>query len=204
MRTKTCLFALLMTLMTTAAYSQREETLFGHRNWGFSGVWGGYNHQITQFGPSDSYNQGGFFEFEFGKSLLIGWGHTSLDNSYTWKGTDNHFNFKWNAFKLGYNFLPYKAVHPMINLDLGRGWVNYGTQPQDRVLVVQPSAGIEINVFRWFRLGLEGGYRFVGDTNVAGLSDRDLSGAFGQATLKFGFSWGRLHNRHEHKDRDDD
>jgi hypothetical protein len=61
----------------------------------------------------------------------------------------------------------------------------------DRIFAVQPTAGIEINVFRWFHVGLEGGYRFISDSNVEGLTDSDLSGPFGQATLRFGWSWGR-------------
>jgi hypothetical protein len=56
---------------------------------------------------------------------------------------------------------------------------------------------VEINVFRWFHIGLEGGYRFISDTNVAGLTNQDLSGLYGQATFKFGFSWGRYHSRHD-------
>jgi ribonucleoside-triphosphate reductase len=36
------------------------------------------------------------------------------------------------------------------------------------------------------------GYRVGTDSDLANLNDRQLSGAFGQATLKFGFSWGRF------------
>jgi hypothetical protein len=202
MRTKSFFLAFLFILSASVAFSQREETLLGQRSWGFSGIWGGYNHQITNFGSTEAYNQGGFFEFEFGKSLLIGWGHYSLDNSILWKGSDQQrFNFRTNVFKLGYQFFPYKAVHPMINLDLGRGWMDYGTQPRDRVLVVQPAVGVEVNIFRWFRVGLEGGYRFIRNTDIVGLSDKDFSGLYGQGTLKFGFSWGRYHKRQEERDK---
>jgi hypothetical protein len=79
-------------------------------------------------------------------------------------------------------------------VDYGRGTARLG-DVNDRVYVVQPSAGIEINVFRWFRLGLEGGYRFVSDSNIPELSNQQLSGAFGQASLRFGFSWGRFHKK---------
>ena len=65
---------------------------------------------------------------------------------------------------------------------------------------MQPSAGVEINVFRWFRLGLEGGYRFVNDNDIAAIQDTQIEGAYGQASLKFGFSWGRFHKRKSTKD----
>jgi hypothetical protein len=42
---------------------------------------------------------------------------------------------------------------------------------------------------------LDGGYRFVNDSSISGLSDQELSGWFGQATAKFGFSWGRYHKK---------
>ena len=58
-------------------------------------------------------------------------------------------------------------------------------------------AGVEINIFRWLHLGLEGGYRFVTSSDIS-LSDRQLSNAFGQATLKFGFSWGRYRKQQDH------
>ena len=67
----------------------------------------------------------------------------------------------------------------------------------DRIFALQPSLGVEINVFRWLHLGLEGGYRFISDSNLEGLDDAALSGGFGQATLRFGWSWGRTrHNKH--------
>jgi hypothetical protein len=194
MRTKSFLFVLILLSCTATAFAQREETLLGRRSWGFSGIWGGYNHQYTQFDGADSYNRGGFFGFEFGKSLLLGWGRYRLDDPFDWQNTDRRFNMRWNVAKVGYAFIPYKAVHPMFNVDFGTGRVDLGSE-RDRVFVVQPSAGIEINVFRWFRLGLEGGYRFTNDVDIVGLTDTRLSGAYGQASLKFGFSWGRYHKR---------
>jgi hypothetical protein len=194
MNTKSCLFLFALSLFSFSAFAQREETLLGDRSWGFSGVWGGYTHQYTQFGNVDSYNRGGFFTFEFGKSLTLGWGRNGLQDRFVWKNTEKNFDMNWNFFKTGYAFLPYKAVHPLINVDYGRGTARLG-DVNDRVYVVQPSAGIEINVFRWFRLGLEGGYRFVSDSNIPELSNQQLSGAFGQASLRFGFSWGRFHKK---------
>jgi hypothetical protein len=80
----------------------------------------------------------------------------------------------------------------MVNVDFGPGKVRLNNDV-DRIFAVQPSAGVEINIFRWLHLGVEGGYRFINDSNIEGLSDSQLSGAFGQATLRFGWSWGRSH-----------
>jgi hypothetical protein len=199
MQTKSCFSVLAFMLLSFAAFSQHEETLLGDRNWGFSGVWGGYNHQYTQFGGSDAYNRGGFFTFEFGKALNVGWGHNELNERVKLNETEGDLRTRWGFAKVGYGFIPYKAVHPTLNVDFGKGNVRFGDMYDNRIYVVQPSVGVEINVFRWFRLGLEGGYRFVEGSDLAIATDEKLSGAFGQASLKFGFSWGRYHKRQEEK-----
>lgn len=199
MRTKSGFLLLAALFLSVQMYAQREETLLGSRSWGFSGIWGGYHHQYTGFKGDDLFNRGGFFQFEFGKSLLIGWGHYRLDDRFIWPGTDQRFDFRFNVAKIGYQFMPYKAVHPHVNFDFGRGWVGLGAQPTDRVSVLQPSAGIEINVFRWFRVDLDGGYRFIRDSDTPGITNTDLSGAYASATLKFGFSWGRYHRKSSSK-----
>lgn len=73
----------------------------------------------------------------------------------------------------------------------GGGKIRIPHEYSDRVLVLQPSAGLEINLLRWFRLGLDGGYRFVTDTDLLEIRDTDVSAFFGELTLKFGWSWGR-------------
>lgn len=194
------LIALSLLLSCTATFAQREETVLGERGWGFSGLWGGYHHQYTSYGNSDEFNRGGFFGFEFGKSLTVGWGNYRVFDQFNWQGAENQrFNFRWNTFKLGYAFIPYKAIHPVLGFDIGRGRLTLAGA-DDRVFVIQPSAGLEINVFRWFRIGLEGGYRFVNNVDIATIQESQINGLYGQANLKFGFSWGRYHKRKSDRD----
>lgn len=203
--TKSFLLTFSFLIVAFAATAQREETILGSRNWGFSGIWGGYTHQYTQYHQTDGWNRGGFFGFEFGKALNIGWSHYSLRDDILLNADNQRFDFKYNGGKLGYAFIPYKAVHPVLNFEVGRGEVKLGGVGKDQVLVLQPSAGIEINVFRWFRLGLEGGYRMVQNYDLGSVTEQQLSGAYGQATIKFGYSWGRYHkryNRDHDRDRD--
>ena len=188
---------LLFLTFTFQLSAQREETVLGERGWGFSGLWGGYTHQYTTYDQTDGWNRGGFFGFEFGKTLNVGWSRSSLRDEIVLTNRDNRrFDFDYNGGKLGYAFAPYRAIHPVLNFEVGRGVVKIEGLGKDQVFVMQPSAGVEINVFRWFRLGLEGGYRMVRNYDLgADLSEDRLSGAYGQATLKFGFSWGRHHKR---------
>ena len=210
MRTKSCLLVLTLLIVSVAAQAQHEETVLGDRNFGFSGIWGGSKHQLTRFGSTNSYVSNWHFGLEFGKALNIGMGGYYLNEDVRWDQIQNQsFDMRYRTLNLGYGFQSYRAIHPTIAIDAGPGFVRLD-DTRDNIFVVQPAAGVEINVFRWFHLGLEGGYRFVTDSSLPGLSDDNLSGAFAQATLKFGFSWGRYrkgdrdrdHDRH--RDRDDD
>lgn len=192
--TKSLLLALAL-LSSFQLFAQKEETVIGSRGLGFSGIWGGYKHQLTQFDNKTSYINGGFIGLEFGKALLVGWGRYSLIDQFKWDGIQNQeFDMRWHPFVLQYGIKNYKAIHPQVGFEIGRGRVELG-DTKDRILVMQPSAGVEINVFRWFHLGLDGGYRFVNDSSIPALSNESLSGWYGQATLKFGISWGRYHKK---------
>ena len=195
--TKSVLLAIALFASIGSLMAQKEETVVGNRGLGFSGIWGGSKHQLTQFGNNGktSYVAGGFFGLEFGKALLVGFGHYNLIDEFKWDNVENQeFDMKWNPMVLAYGFKNYKSIHPQIGVDLGGGKVHLG-DVNDRIFVVQPTAGLEINVFRWFHIGLDGGYRFVNDSSLPSLSDQQLSGWFGQATLKFGYSWGRYHKK---------
>jgi hypothetical protein len=192
--TKSLLLAIAL-LSSVQMFAQKEETVIGSRGLGFSGIWGGYKHQLTQFGDKTSYVNGGFFGLEFGKALLIGWGNYTLIDEFKWDGIENQqFDMRWRPFLLQYGIKNYKSIHPQVGFEIGRGRVELG-DAKDRVLVMQPSAGVEINVFRWFHLGVDGGYRFVSDSSIPTLTNDQLSGWYGQATLKFGFSWGRYRHK---------
>lgn len=202
MRTKFSLLTIALFLSIFSAQAQHEETVLGSRNLGFSGIWGGSRHQLTRFGNTNNYVHGWQFGLEFGKALLVNFGGYNLHDDILWNNQVNQrFDMSWRSFGLGYGFQNFRAVHPMINVDAGRGKAKLAGEGEDRVFVIQPSAGVEINVFRWFHLGIEGGYRFVTDSDLASISDEQLSGAYGQVSLKFGFSWGRYRQgSHRHDD----
>lgn len=182
--------AAFLCLAVSAVHAQREETVLGSRGLGLSGFWANWNHQITPFNDKNNYVSGWQFNLEFGKSLVLGFGNYYLQDEFTWDQiSDKEFDLRFSAFKVGYNILSHRAVHPNVNVDFGPGRLWLGAD-EDRVFVVQPSVGLEVNIFRWLRLGVDGGYRFLTDSSIAGLDDNKLSGAFGQASIKFGYSWG--------------
>lgn len=81
------------------------------------------------------------------------------------------------------------GVHPTFNISIANAKLSSEAREKDRVWTVVPAAGVELNVVRWFRLGMEAGYRFASDVETPGLNDADISGGFGTLRLRFGWSW---------------
>ena len=79
-------------------------------------------------------------------------------------------------------------LHPIFYLQAGGGKLEVTGETDDSVFILQPNLGLELNVLRWFRFGIEAGYRFVNNINVPGLTEKDLSSPIIGLRLKFGFS----------------
>ena len=57
----------------------------------------------------------------------------------------------------------------------------------DRIFVMTPELGFEINLTEWLKLGLTGGYRWVnGVSRLPGLDNQDFSSAVGTITFRIG------------------
>lgn len=183
-------------LATTNIFAQKDETLFNKTGIRISGGWGGGSYNITRIGDENILFRGGYGGVELNKSIFLGWGgYESRDNINLENIEAASLNMNYNGFIAGYSPNAYKAFHPQFMVMVGGGEINGDglTGGKDKITVIQPSAGFEINVFRWFRVGVNGGYRVVTntDTNVNRISDSDLSAPFGEIKLKFGWSWGR-------------
>ena len=179
-------------LLCAGLQAQSDQTLFGNSGLHFSGIWGGGRVGLTSFDENYSVLRGGYFGLEFGKNVFVGWGgYRTTDEVAFGQGGPNDLDLDYNGLVLGYVPYAYKALHPQFMLLMGGGEVDLKDVGDDNVFVIQPSAGIEINVFRWFRLGLEGGYRFVTNTDLPAINDNDLSDFYGELKFKFGWSWGR-------------
>lgn len=88
-----------------------------------------------------------------------------------------------------------KIIHPVLNARIGWGkatfipneklWLNGHI---NRLVLFTPEAGFELNIARFCRLQVTGGYRFSNKMTVnAGLNtdEIDLNGLFASVTLKF-------------------
>ena len=184
---KKLLTLFVFTFFALTTFAQREETLLSNMH--LSGVWLSWSSTIGTVKDENVSFRGGSFGFEFGKDLFLGWGGYQ-SNGYIHQD-DLKFNMKWNGPMVSYSPHSYKAVHPVFGLMIANGKIDPGNQAYDRVLMVQPSLGAELNLLTWCHLGVNGGYRFVNDVNINKFTDKDFSGLYGELKLKLGISWGR-------------
>ena len=129
-------------------------------------------------------SRNGFFLLELNKKVLIGW--DGLNAQFPFDGSNVNLNS--SGLSLGYSPIAHKPFHPVFNVYAGRGRIS-DESISDNIQVYQPSVTLELNVFRWMKIGLDGGYRFVYESNLNGISDQDLSGPYAGLKLKFGWSW---------------
>jgi len=126
---------------------------------------------------------------EFNKTMLAGIGGSSTSDAVNF-GQTGQFDLDFSGLMLGYVPNSTKVIHPKFSFVMGSGKLKVRGEEDDQVFVVQPSVGAEINVFRWFKFGLEGGYRFVSDVDNIALSGSDVSSFFVDLKFRFGWSWG--------------
>jgi len=92
--------------------------------------------------------------------------------------------------------LPMHVVHVSAGALLGAGGVGYGRWSRgmeeegwnrgSAIFVAEPSLALELNVAAFLRFAIEGSYRFVAGSDLAGITDKELSGWTVGTVLKFG------------------
>ncbi len=194
----TCLF------LSFSTFAQKDETLFGKSGLRLTGIWGGPVMNFSYFDKDFTPVTGGYFGLEFNKNVFLGYGRYEMVDAANFKIdglTNPNFRLSYQGGILGYAPLAHKIVHPQFRVLVGSGKARLVGESNDYLFVVQPSAGLEVNIFRWFRIGMEGGYRFISDSDIEGLSNEQLSGYFGEVKFKFGLSWGKK-RRNKNKDKE--
>ena len=192
---KTLPTAALLLAATLACFrvSAQDETIAGKFDLRLSGAWGGWHTQLTSLGDENAVFQGGYGGLEFNKTIFIGWGLYKLQDVVRFDdgATARNVDFRYHGPQLYYTPLARQVLHPKFGLQTGFGRVSVEGSPDDRIAVLQPFVGGEVNILRWLRLGVDLGYRFALNTASGGPGDGFVSGVYGQAALKFGFSWGQ-------------
>jgi|GEM_PF-3307175 len=177
----------------------RERTLLGDLD--LSGVWGGPTYNYSATGDDFALMRGGFGGLEFSDEFFIGYGGWKNREDFTTNdvsASSPQYDFKHSGVIIAYRPFSDNAIHPRISAIFGPGKMDVtkhdigtenGVGQSDRFLVGQATVGFELNLFQWFRLGVDGGYRFASGVENDFVTANDIGGAVMQIEARFGFSW---------------
>lgn len=114
---------------------------------------------------------------------------TEIDGELT--EIDADIDFGHGGLWFGYVRDIERKMHLYSSLKVGWGRANLehdiADLPSDRLFVLTPEIGIELNMTKFFRVGLTGGYRIVnGVSRLPGLDNQDFSSPTVGITFRFG------------------
>ena len=132
----------------------------------------------------------------------------SMDLRYKFIATENtpvgdvdnrlYLDGQWFGIKGEFSLKPENAFHVNFFLEAGTGEIELDLKDSyenQQVLIpsedawfanLEPGVALEINLWKYLKLNLAAGYRFVSDVTFRNLSQRDLMGFTYSAALKIG------------------
>lgn len=128
---------------------------------------------------------------------ILGFYKLDLENDIRSNNTNyigNEMDFDHKGLWLGYIFMPQRIIHFNVNAQVGKGnleiydnifneWLE-----DDLIFVVSPSLEAEINVAKFFRVGIGANYRFTFDVDKFDNYNNEDFSDFG-AFISFKFGW---------------
>ena len=197
MKKQILIFALF--LGSFSLFGQQQETLFGK-----SRVVGAFGAPIVEYNFATDPVQisvGGGGGIIVGDFFFGGYGMGSTNNSWINDTEPFKVDLGHGGFWVGGSYPSHKLVHFFSTLKIGWGAVNIqfhndDLKVDDNVFVLEPEAGLELNIFRWARIAATAHYRWVDGINpaVSGI-DRNYYNGFGaNLTFRvggFGSNWKR-------------
>lgn len=208
---KITIISVLLILLFSASFSMGQDstkksdefrTLFGHDN--FRGAYGAFTIGYSEIDQKQAVIFGGRFEWLAGHSIGLGFGGTGFINEYHYEPALNSDVFLTGGYGGLYIepiLMPNFPVHLSFPILLGAGGISYITEDMDfnhnmiedseAFLIAEPSAEIELNLTRRFRLALGTSYRFttpfnVGTSGTPTVSSKALEQFSFMVTFKFG------------------
>lgn len=181
-----------MLLFAGFSLQAQHETLFNKAR-----VVGGFGGPIWEFGLNNNLGTaaGGGGGIVINSMFLGGYGVGSLDfEEFFEEGDVDVLDIGHGGIWFGGTYQPHQLIHLYASGRVGWGAVNVdldGPQPYrdlDKIFVLTPEIGVELNVTSWFRLAGTIGYRYVqGADEELGYKDEDFSGGMIGLTARFGW-----------------
>ena len=191
---KNILILFCLTLIYTIRISAQDEeiqTLFGHKPLKITGF-GCPFMNFTAFDKEFAYMMGGGGGILLNDFLIGGYG-IGLANTLLFDSSDEEISFGHGGFWLGYQVMPNKILHSVIQVQLGWGGLSRKDRSGalidnlDKLFVITPIIEAEMNITRFLRIGLGGSYRIVAFADNSILSSSDMSGLGVNLAFKFGW-----------------
>lgn len=136
--------------------------------------------------------------------FVIGLGGYGLTSNFMFEDDENFEDYYiyggYGGLILGGIFSPKEVVHIYTPVLIGAGGMEvrdhnllhnfhippFGFAENSAFFVVEPGLEVEINVTRFFKIGVGASYRFIRESDLTLVSNDDLSGFSGGFSLKFG------------------
>lgn len=176
-------------------FAQEEEVVFDKVT--VHGGFGGPIVELTSMNDQTGAMAGGGGGVIVDKFFLGGFGQGSTYAEHIIDDRLYPINFGFGGGWFGFVTPTQKAIHFYSSLKIAGGEITLTdkrgegatTLNRETVFVVQPEAGVELNLFKWFRIALAGNYRLVSGIqaeNLAGLRNHDFNSGGMTLTLRFG------------------
>lgn len=179
--------------------------------------YGGFMGFTVKLADINHYNTvlvGGNMGALFNDNFMLGAGGYGISSTNSFEGKVNstinntqplYLYGGYGGIIVGYKIFPTEIIHVSIPVLIGGGGfeisdiksnnvdeisINH-TVEETTALVIEPSIEAEINVTKFFRIAIGGGYRIVQGTNfsINNVSDADLTSWSTHFSLKFGKFW---------------
>ncbi len=175
-------------LLLGLQHSQAQRSDYLLKDIRLSGIYAGPLFNFSYFDGTPNRIFGGYFAFGFDRTIAIGWQWMRMRDRVLFPDQVDTWRLNYNGFTVDFTPWGRKVLHPEISFVVGPG--DYFIGPiKKRILVLQPSAGVELNIWKIFKLGVQGGYRFIRRNDPNLVPDEDINTYFLQVDLRFGWTW---------------
>ncbi len=195
------LIIVICLLLSVSTWAQREQTLFGKAN-----SFGLFVSPLVEFSQTYgdmSTSGGGGAGLIINNFFLGAYGLGSTDFVDFVDQDIYRLEIAHGGLWLGYAHRSRRLIHPYSSLKIGWGAVNVDFEDDfnidDAVFVLTPEVGLELNVFRFCRVAVTGGYRIVdGISKSSSVNESEFNSFTGGITFRFGF-FGHKKNRNKYR-----
>jgi hypothetical protein len=159
------------------------------------GLFGGPVLKYSYLDERFAFIVGGRGAISFYDIFAIGGGGYGLVNEIRVPNSqspyEQYLSFGYGGVILEFLIASHKVVHLSMHTLIGGGGLYYHdyywrTSGDDVFFVLEPGLDLELNVSRYFRIGMGGTYRFVNGVSVPEFTNQDMSGFCAALTFKFG------------------